>query len=111
MSNGLSERRSADAPVPLFFATYRFSLHFPVSITYFTPGIVMEVSAMFVARMTLRIPPHVIKLVSGIPVGVGGLVGGSRKQNPPVLLRMKKMVRARTVAGTKKMMMMMRWRC
>ena len=59
MSNGLSERRSADAPVPLFFATYRFSLHFPVSITYFTPGIVMEVSAMFVARMTLRIPDGV----------------------------------------------------
>ena len=45
--------------MPLFFATYRFSLHFPVSITYFTPGIVMEVSAMFVARMTLRIPDGV----------------------------------------------------
>ncbi len=49
-------RTLRDLPVPAFLATYRFSLHFPVSITNFTPGIVIEVSAMFVARMHLRIP-------------------------------------------------------
>ena len=47
---------AGDAPVPVCFATYRFSLHLPVSITYLTPGIVIEVSAMFVARMHLHIP-------------------------------------------------------
>lgn len=34
---------------------YRFSLCFPVSITYLTPGIVMEVSAILVARIHFRL--------------------------------------------------------
>lgn len=32
-----------------------FSLCLPVSMTYFTPGMVIEVSAMLVARMHLRV--------------------------------------------------------
>ena len=46
---------AGDAPVPVCFATYRFSLHFPVSMTYLTPGIVKLVSAIFVANMHLRV--------------------------------------------------------
>jgi hypothetical protein len=42
-------------PAALSLARYRFSLHFPVSITYVTPGIVMDVSAMFVARIHFRV--------------------------------------------------------
>ena len=33
-----------------------FNLTIPVSITYFTPGIVIDVSAIFVANMILRCP-------------------------------------------------------
>lgn len=42
-------------PPPVSLDKYRFSLHFPVSITYFIPGIVMDVSAMLVARMHFRV--------------------------------------------------------
>lgn len=39
----------------MFRARYLFSLHFPVSITYLIPGIVMEVSAILVANIHLRV--------------------------------------------------------
>lgn len=38
-------------PHPVSFDTYLFSLHFPVSITYLIPGIVIDVSAIFVANI------------------------------------------------------------
>ena len=42
------------SPLPAVLARYRFSFCFPESITYLTPGIVMDVSAIFVARIHLR---------------------------------------------------------
>ena len=47
-------------PPPVAPATNRFSLHFPLSITYLTPGIVILVSAMFVAKIHLRVPEGVV---------------------------------------------------
>jgi hypothetical protein len=41
-------------PPPVSFDRYLFSLHLPVSITYFIPGIVIDVSAMLVARIHFR---------------------------------------------------------
>jgi len=49
---GGSGERARDAPVP---AWYLFSLARPQSTTNLTPGIVTDVSAMLVARMTLRV--------------------------------------------------------
>ena len=45
-----------DIPDPVSLDIYRFSLHLPVSITYLIPGIVMDVSAIFVAKIHFRIP-------------------------------------------------------
>lgn len=39
------------SPQPVSFDMYLFSLHFPVSITYLIPGIVIDVSAIFVANI------------------------------------------------------------
>ena len=44
-----------------FSASYDFSLLLPQSTTYTTSSIVMEVSAMFVARITLRAPPRPVE--------------------------------------------------
>ena len=44
-----------DVPPPAIRAKYCFSLHFPVSMTYFTPGIVIDVSAMLVANIHFRV--------------------------------------------------------
>ena len=44
-----------DVPPPAIRARYCFSLHFPVSMTYFTPGIVIDVSAMLVANIHFRV--------------------------------------------------------
>lgn len=46
---------SNPTPFPPAPVSHLLSLHFPVSMTYRTPGIVILVSAMFVARMTLRV--------------------------------------------------------
>ena len=56
LANVVDQTASEDIPEPTVRAIYRFSLHFPVSITYLTPGIVIDVSAILVARMHLRIP-------------------------------------------------------
>ena len=42
-------------PPPETLERYCFSLHFPVSITYRIPGIVIDVSAMLVARIHFRV--------------------------------------------------------
>jgi len=44
-----------DVPPPDILARYCFSLHFPVSITYLMPGIVIDVSAMLVASIHFRV--------------------------------------------------------
>lgn len=44
-------RQETNLPLPDSLVTYRLSLHFPVSMTYLMPGMVIEVSAIFVARM------------------------------------------------------------
>lgn len=49
-------KKKNDSPPPEAFARYCFSLHLPVSMTYLMPGIVIEVSAMLVARIHFRIP-------------------------------------------------------
>ena len=48
------QRIHVPLPVPVSLAMYRFSLHFPVSMTYLTPGMVIEVSAMLVDKIHLR---------------------------------------------------------
>ena len=47
--------KTGDSPPPVSRAKYLFSLHIPVSITYFTPGIVIDVSAIFVANIHFRV--------------------------------------------------------
>lgn len=44
-------RKKELLPQPVSFDRYLFSLHFPVSITYLIPGIVIDVSATFVANI------------------------------------------------------------
>lgn len=44
-----------DKPLPRSRAIYDFSLQNPVSITYLIPGMVIDVSAILVARMHLRL--------------------------------------------------------
>jgi hypothetical protein len=50
------QRASQYSPPLTPLPTHRFSLHFPESMTYLTPGMVTLVSAMLVARMTFRAP-------------------------------------------------------
>jgi hypothetical protein len=50
----VEERYRDYSPLPAILAKCRFSFCFPESITYLTPGIVMDVSAILVARIHLR---------------------------------------------------------
>jgi len=50
-----NEPNTHDVPPALPRAKNRFSLNFPVSMTYLTPGMVIDVSATLVANMHLRV--------------------------------------------------------
>jgi hypothetical protein len=63
-------------PPPVSRAKKRFSLHFPVSITYLIPGIVIDVSAMLVANIHFRVSDGVVeKIFACCPGGRAAYIG------------------------------------